>query len=308
MTDPISTPHVLTLISGTAEPVLTDATVDIVAAALVKLGARLGPADWLAADQAVDLPFDDLHPDQADAAAAEALRGLESPPIDIIAQPSAGRRKRLLVADMESTIIENEMLDELADLVGLRAEVADITARAMNGELDFEAALKARVSLLRGLPVSALDKAGQRIRLMPGARILLATLKRHGVRCALVSGGFLFYTGRIAAELGFDVHFGNDLLIEDGMLTGKVREPVLTRQSKLDTLIRLAAEQNLPFSATVSVGDGANDLPMLDAAGLGIAFHAKPAVLARAKHRVVHADLTALLFAQGYRLDEFATA
>jgi phosphoserine phosphatase len=229
-------------------------------------------------------------------------------PIDMIVQPAAGRRKRLLVADLESTFIENEMLEELADFLGLRASVADITRRAMNGEIDFIEALSERVALLRGMPISALDEAAQRIRYMPGARTLIATLRRAGVKTALVSGGFTVFAERVAAELGFDRVVANRLDITAGTLAGTVSPPIVTGTTKRDTLLALAGEFGLSPAETIAVGDGANDLPMLGVAGLGVAFRAKPAVAAASCWRVDHADLTALLYAQGYRQEEIVAA
>jgi phosphoserine phosphatase len=225
-------------------------------------------------------------------------------PIDMVVQPAAGRRKRLLVADLESTVIENEMLEELADFLGLRAHVAEITKRAMNGEIDFVGALTERVALLRGMPESVLDKAAQRIRLMPGARALIATLRPAGVTTALVSGGFTTFADRVAADLGFDRVVANRLDIADGKLAGTVCPPIVTGATKHDTLVALAQELGVGLGETLAVGDGANDLPMLGAAGLGIAFHGKPAVAAASRWRIDHADLTALLYAQGYREHE----
>jgi phosphoserine phosphatase len=205
---------------------------------------------------------------------------------------------------MESTLIRDEMLDELAEHVGARAKVAAITARAMNGELDFERAVEARVALLAGLPASVLDEAAARIELMPGARALIATMRAHGATAVMVSGGFRCFTRKVAGLLGIDAEFANELVIEAGKLTGVVTKPILGRQAKYDTLIGQTAAAGLPLAASLAVGDGANDLDMILAAGLGIAFHAKPAVAARAKWRIEHADLTALLYAQGYRADE----
>ena len=222
-------------------------------------------------------------------------------PIDIVVQPADGRRKRLLVADFESTIIENEMLEELADFLGMRAHVAEITRRAMNGEIDFVGALNERVALLRGLPASVLDEAAARIRLMPGATALLATLRRSGVYTALVSGGFTVFAEPVAARLGFDRVVANRLDVADGKLTGRLIPPIVAGATKLETLQSLAAELGLGTDDTMAVGDGANDLPMLREAGLGIAFRAKPAVAAASRWRIDHADLTALLYAQGYR-------
>lgn len=226
--------------------------------------------------------------------------------IDVMLVPAEGRRKRLLIADMDSTIVTGETLDELADFAGLKEQVAAITARAMNGELDFKAALRERVTMLRGLSLDALEQTWKRVRLTPGARELVATMRRHGAYTVLVSGGFSFFTGRVAALAGFDRHLSNHLLDDGSALTGHVAEPILDRDTKLDTLRTLAAKQALPLSATLAVGDGANDLDMIRAAGLGVAYHAKPVVAAAARVRVNYADLRALLFAQGYRAEEFA--
>ncbi|MBV9153096.1 MAG: phosphoserine phosphatase SerB, partial [Alphaproteobacteria bacterium] len=226
---------------------------------------------------------------------------IASAPIDFIVQPAQGRRKQVFVADLESTIIENEMLDELADFVGLREHVAEITRRAMNGELDFTAALTERVALLKGLPETVLDEAAGRIRVMPGAGTLLATLRAAGVRTALVSAGFTVFAERVAAELGFDRVVANRLDIAAGRIVGTVAAPIATRETKRDTLRKLAQECGVPLADTLAIGDGANDLPMLEAAGLGIAYRAKPAVAAAARWRLDHADLTGVLYAQGYR-------
>jgi phosphoserine phosphatase len=213
----------------------------------------------------------------------------------------------LLVADMDSTIVTGETLDELADFAGLKPRIAEITARAMNGELDFKAALRERVGMLKGLPIAALEQTWQRIRLTPGARELVATMRAHGAFAVLVSGGFSFFTSRVAALCGLDQHRSNVLMDDGSVLTGRVAEPILDRDTKLATLIQLAAERGLPLSATLAVGDGANDLDMLRAAGLGVAFRAKPIVAAAADARVDHTDLRALLFAQGYRASDIVT-
>lgn len=292
-------PHILTLI---AAPGALDATLVVrTRAALDALGAAPGTPDWLAEAEAVDLPFTGA-PDQAAAAARAALGGA---PVDAIAQPREGRRKRLLVADMDSTIVTSETLDELAAFAGLKERISEITKRAMNGELDFHQALVARVAMLEGLSVSALDGTWAETRMMPGAAELVATMRADGAFCCLASGGFTFFTGRVAEKLGFHLHVSNTLLVADGKLTGRVAEPIFDRDSKLATLTRLAAENNLAMEATLAVGDGANDLDMIRAAGLGVAFRAKPVVATAARARVDHADLTALLFAQGYRRREF---
>src|SRR6266513_5789230 len=247
---------VLTLIAGHGAEALLPGRAAAIGAALIN-----GEPDWLAPGRACDLVLRD-----GDAANAEALarQAIGNAAIDVLVQPAEGRRKRVFVADLESTIIENEMLDELADFVGLRAHVAEITRRAMNGELDFAAALAERVGLLKGLASSVLDQAAARIRLMPGARTLLATLRAAGVRTALVSGGFTVFVERIAAELAFDRVSANRLHIADGRLAGTVAAPILTRETKRDTLRERARQTDVPLAATLAIGDGANDLPMLE--------------------------------------------
>jgi phosphoserine phosphatase len=292
--------HVLTLIAapGGLSPVSLHAARD----ALARIGATTGTPDWLAPEHAADLPFAGLATDQAHAAARHALA---DQPVDIIAQAATGRRKRLLIADMDSTIVTTETLDELAGQAGIKDRIAAITKRAMNGELDFESALRERVGMLKGLPVEAMERTWAETELMPGATQLVATMRAAGARCALVSGGFTFFTGRVAALVGFHEHHSNTLLEADGRLTGHVADPILGRNAKLATLKRLAAEEGIALEATLAVGDGANDLDMIQAAGLGVAYHAKPVVAAAARARVEYGDLRALLFAQGYRSSEF---
>jgi phosphoserine phosphatase len=293
--------NVLTVIASPVAAAATAAAVEAAVASLRQLGALIEGRTWLARDRACDILFDELDPDQADAAARSGIRAALGPaPIDLVAQPVLGRRKLLLLADMESTIIANEMLDELADLLGLKAKVAAITARAMNDEIDFAAALRERVALLKDLPESALAEAGQRIRVTPGAGELVATMRGNGAFTVLVSGGFRAYSAAIREALGFDLDVANELVIAGGRLVGTVVEPILGRDAKLQALKRLAADRSLPLTATLAVGDGANDIAMIEAAGLGIAYHARPAVAARARRRIEHNDLTALLYAQGY--------
>ena len=281
---------------------LDESVVQTAKAALVGLGADAGAPDWLAPGTACDLPFGNLAPEQAEAAIRHALTGMA---LDIIAQPAATRRKRLLVADMESTIIEQEMLDELGDYVGLKDHIAAITARAMNGEIDFKDAVRERVALLKGLKETVIDEVWRRATLMPGAAQLVGTMRANGAVCVLVSGGFRCFTGRVRSWIGFDDDRGNDLEVVDGVMTGMVIEPILDKDSKLQALMAYAGEHRVPMAETMAVGDGANDLPMLLAAGLGVAFHAKAVVAAEARARVDHGDLTALLYAQGYRATEF---
>jgi phosphoserine phosphatase len=294
--------HVLTLIANPTGPLLDDSIVARVRAALVAQGARADKADWLAPRIACDLPFSSLSADAAVNATRDALAGV---PVDAAALPAQGRRKGLLVADMESTLIENEMLDDLAAMVGIGEEVAAITRAAMNGELDFRNAVRERVALLTGLPIEKMEEAAAGMRLMPGARTLVQTMKKHGAFTAIVSGGFLFFTNQIRAQLGADYDQANDLEIASGSLTGEVREPVLDRNGKLDALTRLAVMRGIGVDEAVSVGDGDNDVPMLQAAGLGVAFRAKKRVAEAVNVRIDHGDLTALLYLQGYRQSEF---
>jgi len=232
---------------------------------------------------------------------------LQAQGVDLVLQPAEGRRKQLLLADMDSTMIQQECIDELADEAGVGAYVADITARAMNGELDFEAALRERVGLLKGLPEAVIDSVWRdRITFMPGGKALLATMKANGAYAALVSGGFTAFTGRVAAALGFDENRANTLLAEGGKLTGAVADPILGKQAKLDALEEIAARLGLDMAQTMAVGDGANDLAMLNRSGAGVALHAKPSVAAQCDIRVNHGDLTALLFIQGYAREDFA--
>lgn len=294
-------PAVVTLIAS-SNAVLDDDAAQAARSALAALGADAAKPDWLAPGRACDLLFDGLAPEQAEAAARRALGDL---PVDVIAQATANRRKRLLVADMESTIIQQEMLDELGDYVGMKDRIAAVTARAMNGEIDFKEAVRERVILLKGLKEELIDDVWKRATLMPGAKALVATMRAHGASCVLVSGGFRCFTERVRDWVGFDDDRGNVLEVVDGVMTGRVIEPILDKDSKLQSLIAYAGERRVPVAETMAVGDGANDLPMLLAAGLGVAFHAKPTVAAQARARVDHGDLTALLFAQGYRAVEF---
>lgn len=292
--------HVLTLIAPPGA--LTPALVTRARDALRALAAETGAPAWLGEAEAADIPFAGIAPDQASAA---ALATLSDAPVDAIAQGAEGRRRRLLVADMDSTIVTSETLDELAAYAGLKEKIAEITRRSMNGELDFAQALRQRVGMLKGLSTEALERTWEATALMPGAATLVATMRAHGAFCCLASGGFTFFTGRVAAQIGFDLHVSNTLLEADGKLTGTVAEPIFDRDSKLTTLKRLAAEHGMPLTATLAVGDGANDLAMIQAAGLGVAYHAKPIVAAAARARVDHNDLHALLFAQGYARKDF---
>jgi len=227
--------------------------------------------------------------------------------IDLCIQAAAGREKRMLIADMDSTMIHQECIDELADEAGFGPRVAAITARAMNGELDFESALRERVALLRGLPVATIQKVIEtRITLMQGGPVLLATMRARGAYAALVSGGFTAFTGAIAARLGFDEHRANILLAENGILTGQVADPILGRAAKVRALQEISARLGISPAEAIAVGDGANDLGMLGLAGAGVALHAKPSVAAQCDLRINHGDLTALLYLQGIPARDFA--
>ena len=232
--------------------------------------------------------------------------GFQAMGIDLAVQPAVGRKKRMLIADMDSTMIQQECIDELADEAGVGAYVAGITARAMNGELEFDAALRARVGLLRGLEEAVIARViRDRITLMPGGQALVATMRGNGGYAALVSGGFTAFTGAIAGVLGFDENRANTLLVEGGRLTGAVAEPILGRAAKVQALEEISARLGISPAEAVAVGDGANDLGMLGLAGMGVALHAKPSVQAECQLRVNHGDLTALLYLQGYRREEF---
>ncbi|MDF2765031.1 MAG: serB [Rhodospirillales bacterium] len=292
--------QILTLIGG-SDGELTDELVAWVGAALGEAGALAGQRVWLAPGRACDLFFTGID----DAAAEAAARGALGPAaVDLGAQPAAGRRKSLLVADMESTIIAEELLDQLGRLTGLGAEIAAITERAMRGEVDFAGALRFRVGLLAGQPASLLEKVRERVTLTPGARQLVRTMRKHGCFTVLVTGGFDCFAESVAESCGFDAFRANHIEVAGGRLTGRVREPVLDRRAKLAALEEIARGLNLPLSAAAAVGDGANDLPMLQAAGLGVAYRGKPAVAAAARFRIDHADLTGLLHLQGYRSEE----
>ncbi|MCC8934651.1 phosphoserine phosphatase SerB [Rhizobium sp. 'Codium 1'] len=290
---------VATLVANPSNPVLTPALAERAADAVAS--TRLY---WLADGIACDIPI----PDGTDAVDAERrLREvIAGQPVDIAVQDAETRRKSFLIADMDSTMIGQECIDELAAEVGLKEKVSEITARAMNGEIAFEPALRERVALLKGLPITVVDEViEKRITLTPGGRELIATMKARGGYTALVSGGFTVFTNRIGATLGFDENRANILIESDGFLTGAVAEPILGRQAKVDALLDIARRLGISPEDTIAVGDGANDLGMLGIAGSGVALHAKPAVAAEARIRIDHGDLTALLYLQGYRKTDF---
>jgi len=294
---------VATLICNPASPSLDSTVVEAMRAIL----PSPGPAQWLFEGVAADIPF--ANPDDRGAIIKRLREALGDLPIDLVVQPELGRRKRLFLADMDSTMIGQECIDELADLVGLKDHVAAITERAMRGEIEFAPALRERVALLKGLPVGVVDEViAKRLTLTPGARELVQTMRANGAYTCLVSGGFTVFTGPIAAKIGFQENRANTLLSADGKFTGQVAEPILGREAKFDTLVELVESFELDDIDSLVAGDGANDIPMIEAAGLGVAYHAKPAVAAAATARIDHGDLTALLYAQGYKRAEFVGA
>ncbi|QRM30882.1 phosphoserine phosphatase SerB [Microvirga sp. VF16] len=294
---------VATLIANPSQPVVTD---EVVARAAASLGQETECsilARGIAADLIVPLPA------EAKAVEDTLRQALDGQPIDIVVQPLGTRRKRLFLADMDSTMIGQECIDELADYVGLKKEVSEITERAMRGEIAFEPALRERVALLKNLPVNVVDEIIEKhITLTPGGRALVQTMRADGAYACLVSGGFTLFTGPIGDKIGFNEHRSNHLILDGEKLAGTVEEPILGREAKLATLIELRARFGLGHHETMAVGDGANDLAMLGEAGLGIAFHAKPAVAAAAHARIDYADLSALLYAQGYKAEQIVSA
>jgi phosphoserine phosphatase len=294
--------HVATLISNPAKPGVSLSLIDAARSELP--GA--GKPEWLAEKIAADIPFT-APLGVTDRAIADVVRGRFGETIDVVVQPIGGRRKQLFLADMDSTMIGQECIDELADFANLKAHVAAITERAMRGEIAFEPALRERVALLKGLPVTVIEEViRDRIKLTPGGRALVMTMRKNGAYACLVSGGFKSFTDRIAAMIGFDENRSNVLEVAaDGTLAGLVREPIFGRESKLQTLLELRQTHGIGQDATMAVGDGANDLSMIQEAGIGVAYHAKPAVAEAAHARIDHGDLTALLYIQGYKKEEF---
>jgi phosphoserine phosphatase len=287
---------IATLLTDPSRPILDRATVES-----VRNAWGGGDARWLDPGVAAEFALEAMPQNRW-----QVWEGLQSLKVDLVIQPAEGRKKRLLLADMDSTMIQQECIDELADEAGVGAHVAAITRRAMNGELDFEAALRERVALLKGLPVATIDSViRDRITLMPGGPTLLATMKAHGAYAALVSGGFTAFTSVIAARLGFNENRANTLVINGDTLAGTVTDPILGKQAKVDALTEISARLGLSLSDTMAVGDGANDLGMLTLAGAGVALHAKPVVAAECDIRINHGDLTALLFIQGYASEDF---
>jgi phosphoserine phosphatase len=298
--------YALVLTSPPKRPSLSDFAVNR-AFSVIPEALRRGQR-WLAPNEAWEAELATNEGETVSSIKADvgfALKGLTLD-INMVAGDAQTRRKKLLVADMESTIIEQECLDELADFVGLRERIAEITEKAMRGELDFEAAIKERVGLLSGLDVGALQEVyDRRVTLMSGAQTLVGTMHANGAKCVLVSGGFDYFASRIKERLGFDDFQANRLEVNGDKLAGKVAMPILGREAKLAALERYAQEFKLPIAATIAIGDGANDLAMIKASGLGVAFRAKPVVAVEAAATITHGDLTGLLYLQGYTKDEF---
>lgn len=289
--------YAVTLMTNPNNPVLEQAMVEA-----LRNAWGGGAARWLNIGIAAEFELSTLPDNRWD-----IWSELQGAGVDLCVQPAQGRRRKMLLADMDSTMIEQECIDELAAEAGVGDHVAGITARAMNGELDFEDALRERVGLLKDLPESVISKVlAERITFMPGGKQLIATMKAHGAHAALVSGGFTAFTARVAAELGFDENRANTLVVEDGKLTGQVGMPILGKQAKVDALNEITERLGLTRDDVMAVGDGANDLGMLHLAGAGVALHAKPSVAAQCELRVNHVDLTALLYLQGYSVDDFA--
>lgn len=288
---------IATLLTAPSTPSLDPALVDS-----LRNAWGGGEATWLAPDEAAEFPLETLPANQW-----EVWAELQGMGVDLIVLPAEGRRKKMLLADMDSTMIQQECIDELADEAGVGDFVKDITARAMNGELDFEGALIERVGLLKGLDEAVIGKVlDTRITFMPGGKALLATMKANGAYAALVSGGFTAFTARVADTLGFDENRANTLLTADGKLSGDVGRPILGREAKVQALKDITTRLGLAHADVMAVGDGANDLGMLGLAGAGVALHAKPSVAAECDIRINHGDLTALLYIQGYAKPDFA--
>jgi phosphoserine phosphatase len=295
--------YVIVLVNGIgARPLTRGLVTELYGLLAENARSRFG---WLNPGQAAELGITANTASEARVLASDVGEAIAGQPIDWAVVPAEGRRKKLLVADMESTVIDQECLDELAAIAGIGPQIAGITERSMRGELDFEAALRERVGLLKGLPEATLVALRERLTYIPGSATLVATMRKHGAHTALVSGGFTFFTGAVAQKLGFEVNFANTLNIAAGKMTGTVGEPILGRAAKAERLEELAHAQNLKLAETLAVGDGANDLAMVEKAGLGVGFRPKPLLAAKADANVRYADLTALLYFQGYRKDEF---
>ncbi|MEO1160685.1 MAG: phosphoserine phosphatase SerB [Pseudomonadota bacterium] len=295
--------HVLSLIAGSQKSPLQTKHINAACKLMPKLGVELDTGQWLAEKISWQVEFDRKPVEVLAAVRKAAARW----PVDVNIVPAATQRKKLLIADMDSTMIEQECIDELADAAGAGEAVKAITARAMNGELDFEDALRERVAALKHLPSGVIGEViSTRISFMAGGRDLIATMRQNSAYCALISGGFTHFTAYVGAELGFHEHQANELIIQDNLLTGEVASPILGRDAKVAALQRITGRFGFSMDEAMAVGDGANDIPMLQTAGIGVALHAKPAVKQEVDIQIDHGDLTALLYLQGFTRDEFA--
>ena len=296
--------YVVTLTANKSLAPLTSHHAILTETLLKSLGSQLCETRWLSRGTAVDIVFDKV---PLSVAREKIINSLDRVPVDVNVQKLKGRRKRILIADMDSTIIENESLDDLADIAGLKSQVEALTKKAMRGEIDFKIALKERVRLLKGQPETILDRfLLEKIKITDGAFCLIKTMKTQGAMTALISGGFSQITEHVANKVGFDINLGNQLLISDKKITGEISTPILDAQSKKRTLYSIINDQNVKIQETIAVGDGANDIPMLQSAGTGIAFRAKPIVQAATAFRINHCDLMALLYIQGYQDNEIS--
>ena len=293
--------NVLTLVCSTTGE-LSKKHVDQVCKNITILGAEISSPIWLSDNLACDIPFNYLSIEDADKAGRETLTFA---PVDIFSQPQKNRKKKLLVADMDSTIIQGETIDDMAELACIGPRITEITARAMNGEILFSDALRERIAMFSGLNASFLDLTADGLVLNSGAETLVRTMAAEGAYTALVSGGFKYFTERVAQLVGFDFNKGNEIEIISNRFSGRIVEPIVTKTTKKEILKALAKEQKIEMYETLAVGDGANDLPMLHAAGLGVAYHAKPVVIAEVSARIEHTDLKTLLYYQGYKQSEF---
>jgi phosphoserine phosphatase len=294
--------NVLTIVCSTAGE-LSNQYVEHICKNFTVFGAEIGNPIWLSDNTACDIPFNNLSIEDANKAGRDSLAFA---PIDILAQTQKNRKKKLLIADMDSTIVQGETLDDMAELAGIGPQIAEITARAMNGEILFSDALRERIAMFNGLNASFLDQTANNLVLTSGAETLVRTMAAQGAYTALVSGGFKFFTERVARQVGFDFNKGNEIEIINDRFSGNIVEPITTKTTKQEILKTLAQEQKIEMAETLAVGDGANDLPMLHTAGLGIAYRAKPVVVAQVRARVEYTDLTTLLYYQGYKQSEFS--
>ncbi len=295
-------PQVLTLIATAPAARLSEEMLELLRRALAEAGARVLSTNWLAPNEACDILLHDLPAERAEAVARAVVKGAAA---DLGVQPTDNRRKQLLVADMESTVIMEELLDEIGRVIGIGERIAAVTARAMRGEIDFAQSLRERAALLTDLPLEILDRVAAGITLTPGANTLVRTMRANGAHAVLVSGGFEYFARRVERACGFHQSRANRLMIAEGRITGQVEEPILDGLGKLRAMTEAAARFSIPLGGVAAVGDGANDVPMLQAAGLGVAFRGKPAVATASRVRLDHTDLTGVLYLQGYRREDF---